>query len=282
MSFLVKSNTNRKGPKFIKAMPDVAHRFIQIRQFLPLTEEKQLQEFGCDLRGIMMHLSTGYSEITTQDWQFIIHLCMEHSNIDYFVTCILQIIKILLRMYPKTIDSHIVIPQIYNLLVFLTKQFNENYWGLDIVQVWVSLFYISKDIPIQFCNEVDVFQLFLDILKTPCRGDIIPSNECTRRSFKDIIVSDNLQRIKGNCFDKYCFNTIYVSLMKRHKIFQRTTAKFWPFLLQDDGKLEKLQVCENKITEMNREEHYPKSANTKRKVHVLHENKNKKLRTVEV
>jgi hypothetical protein len=60
-----------------------------------------------------------------------------------------------------------------------------------------------------------------------------------------------------------CFGSIHTPFLTNNVEFQKTIAKYWPFILGEDGELLGVNIILEKLQQMIKEENYPKSANKK-------------------
>jgi hypothetical protein len=259
----------------------IVHDFIRMQEISPPTKENQFEAFGGSLYRMLVSFRIGYYGVTTHDWKFILDLCLKNQDVEYFVTCILQIVNTLFYMNKNSMDIQSILPNIYSLLVSLTKNFNIKnpaYWAFDLVQTWVSLFSQSINIRIQFCNDIILLESFLHVLTCTTRGNIVPSQSSMYKSIRFIEVRSGLQGIPGSCTEDICFHLVYISIFQNYMNFRKSANQFWPFLITDENKLAELKTCRKMILQMKKEENMPKNANNKRIFTVCMHEKSKKYK----
>jgi hypothetical protein len=286
------------GFAFVSARYDtdvkILQKLIRSQQESPPVEVHQIEAFGGTLYDMGSKIHILRNELTIEDIRFLIDFCMEHINIDYFVVCIIQFIKTIIKKTDDSIYRESILPDVYTFFLFLTHYYNthknvELYWAYDIVYAWHDLLCVSTDMWIQFSNDSNSIYEFLEILKCQTRGSLFPcENKCefpksvprpqrvsyclaTHNRFtdlpseNDICIRSELIKIHGTILHQICFEMIY-SLMdeKRLEDFMEIAVEYWPFIRGDNDKFlimdEILQILE----QIKREERYPKSANKRK------------------
>jgi hypothetical protein len=236
-------------------------QFIEIQQTHPPQDTQQLEAFGGTLNRMLVTIIEEPDIFTLPDFKFIIFLCMEHIDVDYLVVCVLQIILMYLRVYPRRVDAVTLLPYIYFFLIFLTEYYSTHkspsiYWEYDVIILWVVLFTANIDMCTMFCENKNVVISFLDMLKCTNRNDVTisrlfmtPSNE---------VIVYNI-KIHGCIEHKLCFHYIYGFLCcKEHVQFRSTIIHHWPFIVGTDGELRSIEDITEILQQRNHEENNAK------------------------
>jgi hypothetical protein len=244
------------------------YQFLNVLQVSPLEETCQLEALGGTLYNIQereLQHPKKYG-ISIENLRFILHLCMKHVHVHYFVVCILTITTNFLWFHDED-NTSFISSEIYPFLAFLTIYHEENkntgiYWSVDIFMIWTNVFKKSDVACTTFCNNSKLVHALLEISKCKSRGDIIPSfhdydedetEEC-------ILVREELTGIPGYNNDMYIFSFIY-TLVKENIHIQYAIAQHWPFILDNDGQLLNYYIFLNILEQIQEEENTPKSAN---------------------
>jgi hypothetical protein len=115
------------------------------------------------------------------------------------------------------------------------------------------------DIHSEFYEDPDFMNSFLDVIKYKVRGDIVtPSSSFSFLPVeKNIYIREGLVPIRQHIYKETCLEYVYFNLFKCNTYFTTKISKYWPCILNENGKLSKL----SEIIIQIKKETYPKSAN---------------------
>jgi hypothetical protein len=111
--------------------------FMHIQRHSSPVGRHQLEASGGTLYDTMECSQTSFCDITIEDWDFIIDLCLSHSDVDCLVVCVLRIMSLI------NLEGHTLLLKVNRMPIFFIQKHSTKRdvcWSLDLVEALSACF----------------------------------------------------------------------------------------------------------------------------------------------